>query len=322
MVDTIATEDYVLWAYRLLLGRDPENLEALKSWPQSDRREIVAKFLGSAEFQEQYGAAGWSGSSERNWYISELQNGVRFWIRGDDRFISRSVASGDYEPVETAFIRRQVKKGMNVLDIGANVGWFTVNMAMLVGPAGRVDAFEPREDIVHYLRRTITENRLGNVVIHHCALGAENGSAAVTFAGDDGNPGGTYLVFSAEPEPGARLQHVPVRRLDSIVWSGVDFIKIDVEGAEKLVFDGAEILLSRDRPLILSEINEPALRRTSGMAVPDYLSYFAEIDYEVRTLLPTGRCGEPITPLDMATAGNLLSVACIPAEKSREVLLR
>ena len=321
MDEPITTTEYVVWAYRLLLGREPEDMAVVEDWPEIDRRTIVARFLASTEFREQNESLGSFVDGRADWFISELENGTRFWIRGNDRFVSRSVADGSHEPAKTAFVRRQVTRGMNVLDIGANIGWFTINMAMLVGSGGRVDAFEPREDIAHYLRRTVAENKLGNVVVHRCALADANGDGTIAFDEQDDNPGSTHLLVG-EPPPGATTKEVALRRLDSMVWAGVDFIKIDVEGAEKLVLDGAEIVLSRDRPLILSGIREPLLRRTSRVSVADYLAYFAGIDYEIRKLLPNGRCGEYVTDEDVAVAGDSLSVACMPAEKAPDVLLR
>jgi len=321
MSEPIPAAEYILWAYRLLLGRDPEDLSVVHSWPETDRQEIVARFLASAEFQEKHEALGSWGNGRRAWFISELENGARFWVRGDDRFVSRGVAGGSYRPAETAFVRRQVRRGMNVLDIGANIGWFTVNMAMLAGPGGRVDAFEPREDVARYLRRTLAENKLDNVVVHRCALAAANGNGAIALDEQDLAPGATHLVTGDEPPPGTTTQQVALRRLDSIVWGGVDFIKIAVEGAEKLVFDGAEIILSRDRPLILCDINETLLQRTSQISVADYLAYFADIDYEIRNLSPTGRCGERVSYDDIAADGSL-GVACVPAEKAADILLR
>jgi FkbM family methyltransferase len=321
MSENISTADYVLWAYRLLLGREPENIEAVRSWPESERREILAAFLSSAEYRnQQVASASWTAGNPA-WFLAEVENGTRFWVRADDTLVSREVALASYKPAETAFVRRQLKRGMNVLDIGATIGWFSVNMAMLVGPEGRVDAFEPRDELARYLRRTVAENRLGNIVVHRLALGRANATGIMTFD-ENKPPGSTHLMIGDDPPPGEATQPVPLRRLDSIVWGGVDFIKIDVSGAERLVFDGAEIVLNRDRPLILSEINEALLQRTSRMSVPDYLSYFKEIDYEVRKLMPNGRCGEPASYEDVAETGGSIGVACVPAEKSQQILLR
>jgi hypothetical protein len=100
----------------------------------------------------------------------------------------------------------------------------------------------------------------------------------------------------------------------------VHFIKMDVEGAEKLVLEGAELILSRDRPIILSEINGDCLRWTSDISSADYVRYFDTIDYEVRSILPGGRCGDRIFDSDPALSEPLLNVACVPAERVAELV--
>jgi FkbM family methyltransferase len=322
MSEPIAPAEYVLWAYRLLLGREPEDLSVVESWPDAGRREIVARFLASAEFQDQHEAGTWGDGGSGGWLVSEMENGTRFWVRGDDRAVSRRIARGEYAPAGTAFVRRQLRRGMNAVDVGAGVGWFTVNMAMLVGAAGRVDAFEPREDVAHYLRRTVAENRLGNVVVHRCALAAADGNGAIAFDERDLSPGAARLVSGDAAPPGATVRPVALRRLDAIVWGAVDFIRINAEGAEKLVLEGAEILLARDRPVILAEVNEALLQRASQVSAAEYLGCLAEIDYEVRKVTPNGRCGDYASPDDIAAAGGGLSLACIPAERASEILVR
>src|SRR5262249_10560824 len=127
-------------------------------------------------------------------YMVELDNGVRFWLLSSDQYVSPAMATGDYESIETAFVSRQVTQGMAVLDVGANLGWFTVRLARLVGANGTVDAFEPRSDLKDLLSKTIAENRLTNVSIHNFALGSENARGQVIWSVHDVNPGGTHLV--------------------------------------------------------------------------------------------------------------------------------
>ena len=61
----------------------------------------------------------------------ELEDGLRYWPMSGDQYVSPAMATGNYEGMETAFVRRQVRRGMAVLDVGANLGWFTVHLARL-----------------------------------------------------------------------------------------------------------------------------------------------------------------------------------------------
>jgi FkbM family methyltransferase len=132
-------------------------------------------------------------------YMVELDDGMRFWLISGDEYVSPAIATGVYEPLETAFLKRQVKTGMAVLDIGANLGWFTVHSANLVGPQGRIDAFEPRADLVHLLIKTTAENALTNVTVHSFALGSQDAQGRVIWSSHDINPGGSHVVLS-EPD--------------------------------------------------------------------------------------------------------------------------
>ena len=138
-------------------------------------------------------------------------------------------------------------------------------MASAVGPSGRVHAFEPVNENADLLERSVVENRYGDrVVTHRMALGSVTGQAALatlTLEAGSQNSGGSYLVEPAAVPSGHEKRTVSVSRLDDLdLGDRVRLVKIDVEGAEPLVFDGARRLLKRDAPWILSEINAVQLR--------------------------------------------------------------
>jgi FkbM family methyltransferase len=151
-------------------------------------------------------------------------------------------------------IRRAVRAGDVVFDIGAHVGVYTTLFSHLVGTEGKVYAFEPNTEVLPALRRTVEE--LGNVVLYPFALSNESRKAVLVVPGDpsmaslsdwfDGAYGKTHTV------------DCEMRRMDDLVEDGTlplpDFIKCDVEGAEVLVFKGGEKSLNRrDAPIILFE---------------------------------------------------------------------
>jgi len=314
--------DYVLWAYRLLLGREPEDPENLESHIYArDRRRLVEEFLNSAEFR----LGEYRIDNEPpilpeavKYFLTELADGLRFWVNLRDEHVSRGIIAGMWEPTETAFVSRQVKTGMSVIDIGANLGWFTVHMSRQVGPSGRVTAFEPRCDIHHYLAQTVSENRLDNVVLHNCALGARTGDGNIYWAKSDLNPGGTQLVPHAlDPDvlpADHTFQPVSMRVLDQVVLGRVDFIKIDVEGAERLVFEGAGRILSTQRPVIMSELSPEGLEWISGISAVEYLQFFEERGYTAHAIEPDGRTGYIIPPEALEGDRNLTNIALFPSE--------
>src|SRR5258705_13199364 len=96
--DPYPTSQYVLWAYRLLLGREPEDPQAVELYPETSRSEVVEKFLSSPEFLRP--REGDVRSPHRH-YMVELDNGLRFWLLSGDEHVSPGIASGNYEAVET-----------------------------------------------------------------------------------------------------------------------------------------------------------------------------------------------------------------------------
>src|SRR5262249_52483998 len=153
------------------------------------------------------------------------------------------------------------------------------HLALLVGTEGRVDAFEPRADLMDLLTKTIGENGLTNVTTHNFALGSQNYYGQMVWSVHDVNPGGTNLVSSDFVAPDTTAQPVAVRTLDACISHRVDFIKLDVEGSELLVLKGAERILAKDRPLILVEINPSNLTRTSGVSATGFGKFVQSLDY-------------------------------------------
>jgi FkbM family methyltransferase len=161
------------------------------------------------------------------------------------------------EQAEQHAMRRVVRRGEVVIDIGANLGIHTVLLAKLVGPGGKLFVFEPNIALLPALRRTIAG--LPNASLHSCALSDEPGPCAFFIPEDDTKA--SFVNWTDEAIDGhPREDTCERRRLDEMVAEGMianpDFIKCDVEGAELLVFRGARAVLDRvDAPIILFEVN-------------------------------------------------------------------
>lgn len=151
--------------------------------------------------------------------------------------------AGTYEADQTAVFCEHVGAGATVIDLGANIGYYTLLAAHLVGPSGRVLACEPEPLNASFLRRHVSANRLGNVEILEVAVADRAGE--VRFTRGKGRGRG-HIADEGE-------LMVPLRRLDDIVQEATmepDFLKIDVEGAEDDVFAGGTHTLETYRPLI------------------------------------------------------------------------
>lgn len=179
---------------------------------------------------------------------------------------------GSYEPQTERFIRQNVKPGMTVLDIGASTGYMTILLADLVGTHGQVHSFEPTPVNYELLRKNIDANGLDQVHLHNFALSNHKGEAILHI--DPGNDGGNTIGnVTGDAWTGHAAITVATETLDDFIERAgigkVDFIKIDVEGAESLVIAGAGNLLSRpDAPLIVCEVGDPA-QKLVGMTELD-----------------------------------------------------
>ena len=155
-----------------------------------------------------------------------------------------------YELETTRFFKKTIKEGMVVIDVGANLGYFTRLFSDLVGPSGKVHAFEPDEDNWNYLRKN-TATRT-NVSLHKQAISNVDGT--INFYHVTGMTG-THTTL---PVADSVKREVFAQKLDSfLVTNGidhVDVVKIDVEGAEEFVFEGmTQVLLQQPSPIVVFE---------------------------------------------------------------------
>jgi FkbM family methyltransferase len=151
----------------------------------------------------------------------------------------------------------------NFIDVGANIGYFSCLLSKLAGPAGKVLAIEPEPQNLKLLEQNITINNLRNVVVHPCALGATEGSAMLGLYKPSNR--GRHSILETDAKTRIR---VPVRTLDDVArnsgknvssWS---LAKIDVEGYEGFVIDGAKETLPRIETLVMEF--SPALLKKAG----------------------------------------------------------
>ena len=180
-------------------------------------------------------------------------------------FVSRMIYLGAFEQRETSIVLRHLRPGMTFVDIGANVGYFTLLAASRVGPTGRVFAVEPSPAAFAQLKATIEENRLTHVRAFPIGLGAESGEINLYVPPTDFHNHSPSMVANPNSEPVL----VPLRRLDDCLdeWGveAVDLLKIDVEGFEPFVYRGATASLRSGRiRAILCEFNDYWLRQVGS----------------------------------------------------------
>jgi len=201
-----------------------------------------------------------------------------------DRAISRVIMEQHgWEPHTTAVFERSVRPGMTVVDIGANLGWFTMVSAALVGQEGRVIAVEPWSENCRLLLMSARRNGFDHVELWPVALDTTRGWAH--FSSHVGSNGGLIGDDAAELASG-RGTVVPTFTLDEMLLAEdrVDFVKIDVEGAEHRVLMGAQRTIEQWRPIVLSEFSLEMSHRVSGIDPIEYLDWFTAREWRVHVV--------------------------------------
>lgn len=187
--------------------------------------------------------------------------------------VQKTVVRGNrWEPEILALCEKYVIPNSTVVDIGANMGTFTVRLAQLVGSRGAVVAFEPQRVIHQQLCANIFLNKLKNVFTYQAALGKERGIVRLTPINYDNGAPGEVRIHGTEGEV------VECHALDSYNLTDVSLIKMDVERYEPFVFDGARKTIETNRPVILFEL--------TTLPLPDYpkdyiLNMLSELNYNV-----------------------------------------
>jgi len=184
----------------------------------------------------------------------------------------------EFDPAVFTPLRAALKAGGTFIDVGANVGYYSVLALEIVGPSGQVHAFEIDPRPLRCLRRTVTTAGLRNLTVHEVAVGGRDGTARLSARPDSG-----HSSVSAD----GRGEAVPMTTLDS--WrakSGgrnIQAVKTDIEGGELWALRGAEKLLREERPVLVCEVFEE-LETRSGYGREDLFRLLRQAGYEIEPL--------------------------------------
>jgi FkbM family methyltransferase len=187
--------------------------------------------------------------------VVTTHHGFRIRCDLEDWVAQYVYATGTYEERTTDLVTRLVHPGATVVDVGANIGVFTLLLSRLAGPHGRVHAFEPMPVAIARLRGNLALNRVTNVVVHEAAASEASGEAPL-FLG----PASHTSIASLGEMDGAERVAVRCTSLDEALagCGPLELIKIDAEGAEPRIITGAMRLVSEGQaPQIIAEVSEP-----------------------------------------------------------------
>lgn len=222
-----------------------------------------------------------------NRMLASVQWGSRLFCAADDLHVMPLlICHGVHEQGLTNYLIKTVKPGMRVVDVGANIGYYTVLLARLVKEKGYVAAFEPLEKHLNLLRMNLTTNYLTELQFYHIqvfpqAVGDVIGECTLQWS--EGEEGGASIRGQFGTYPGEKHSvEVPCTTLDATLTGDFDLIKIDAEGNDCRVFLGAPKTLERTRQVVF-EWNQDVLGTDVGLFV-NVLNYLLSLGAKLYVL--------------------------------------
>lgn len=216
------------------------------------------------------------------WLYNRIYAGVRsgkkdvavngFTMRLDPKDSLGLSVWGIYEPAITALVQDRIKPGMNVIDVGANIGYYTLLFSRLVGSEGKVYAFEPDPENAEILKINLERNNCRNVLQENKALADVPGQGKL-YKSEENR--GDHRIFSATDRPFVPIELI---RLDDYLGanaSHVDFIKMDIQGAEYFALQGMRATLLNPKIMMVMEFS-PDLLREAGTDLAELVGFLRE----------------------------------------------
>lgn len=262
--------------------------------------------------------------------VLNLKGGFRIVVPATIDAISTYVflEQEDWFEDEADLVRRLAGPGFRMLDIGANVGFYSLAAAAASGGEARIAAFEPTPDVAAMLRASVAANGFAGIEVHQLALGDRAGELVLAHGTDSAL---NRIVAVGE---GTRVE---MRTLDAVAQAqglaGIDFVKLDVEGAETAVIAGGRDFFARESPLVMFEVVDVSEVRLDAARLFERAGYqLYELAVDPPLLIPfsgevaPGRlnlfAAKPDRAAALARAGLLAQAPTAPGPVRREEILR
>lgn len=220
---------------------------------------------------------------------AQLSHGIVMDLDISEFVQSHLYLFGSYELPTVRFIRHHVRAGMTLIDVGAQIGYLTLEMSKAGGNDVTLYSFEPEPRNISRFSTNLALNNVHNVTIVDKAVSDHDGQIRLFMSSD--NNAGTHSTIASGPFVSSEYIEIPCIRLDTFVRanavSRVDLIKIDVEGGELEVLKGAEETLRRFRPVLIVEMSS-SIQQSRGFSVTQFKQMLNDWGYSAFSINTDG----------------------------------
>jgi FkbM family methyltransferase len=332
-VNQHANTQAIYYCYRMLLGRDPHHNE-LHYWKKTVKThritvdQLITTFETSEEAKRYRRSIEWQITTDTERYYHRLRiEDFYIYVATDDNFVGLALArDSQYEPEVTNILKNILKSGGVFVDIGANIGYFTLLAAQIVGTSGRVFAFEPNKRNCALLWLSSTENNYQNIEVFPVAASHNAQDIVLQVTGSNGRilPHSELLAdrISALTHdmilPPSHFSTKTVE-VDTLLHDvdRIDVIKIDVEGAEPFVLAGMQAVIQKHRPIIITEFSPAGITQTTHQAPEGYLQQLRKLGYDLHMITKEKTIPLPVECHQMIaqffrTGNDHIDIICYP----------
>ncbi len=222
--------------------------------------------------------------------VTSTNEGFEMWLDLNDKLISEAIlATGTWEPHVTSVFKKELnkKKDAVFLDVGANMGWFTL-MAAGLPQCAKVIALEPNWGNLQLLYKSLIRNDYGNVTVYPYAATEARSLVQLTSSSGDTGTGFTSPISN---ETNLDITIVQGVKLDDLL-SGeprIDIIKMDIDGNEPCAIAGMLGAIEKHRPVIMAELFPKGLKELAGIDPEEYLDTFTGLGYSYAVINMEGK---------------------------------
>ena len=218
--------------------------------------------------------------------------GFRIYSNTIDRLLASLMWKFEsLEGYESQVLKDHLKKGMTIIDIGANIGYYTLLMGQITGPDGIVYAFEPEPNNFRLLSKNILKNNIQNIHPFQKAVSDKNGSIKLFISKEHR---GDHKIFETDDKrPSITVDQVSI---DDFLKDKrkIDLIKMDIQGAEHLALEGLKHTIAGNKDIIIITEFSPELLRESGGNPEDFLDRLISMGFKIRLIDEKNKILKPI----------------------------